>query len=167
MRFGGKAMFGQRKREFLPWYRKPSYRGNLTEEQKRHLDAIRDRQPHPAATYDQLPEEVQSYIGELEMEAYDAKQQALVGRTVVLSAVGAFLVDANFLHLLNLTNAWAATLAVPLLVLPWLFYVRQWRRNADEFLPGQDAPSPTDEGLRSAWELAYIARRAREDDRPG
>lgn len=46
----------------------------MTEEQKRHLDGIRDREPHPAIEYEQLPNEAQSYINKLEMEAYDAKQ---------------------------------------------------------------------------------------------
>lgn len=139
----------------------------MTEEQKRHLDGIRDREPHPAITYEQLPYEAQSYINELEMEAYDARQQALVGRAVLLSALGAFLIDANFLHLVDVTNSWAAIIAVPLLVLPWIFYVWQWRRNAGEFLPSSSDtgwPDPGDEKLREAWELDHIVRRASPRD---
>lgn len=160
-------MFRQRKREFLPWYRQPRYRGKMAEEEKRHLDGIRDRGAHPAVRYEQLPEEAQRYINELEMEAYDAKQQALVGRTVLLSGVGALLIAADFFHLLDLTNSWAAIVAVPLLVLPWLFYVWQWRRNADEFMPPHgpaDGEIPTDEKLREAWELDYIVKRRPRGD---
>lgn len=139
----------------------------MTEEQKRHLDGIRDRGPHPAIKYEQLPDEAQSYINELEMEAYDAKQQALAGRTLLLSALGAFLIDANFLHFIDLTNSWTAITAVPLLVLPWIFYAWQWRRNADELSPkysDTEWPRPTDEKLREAWEVDYIVRRASQGD---
>lgn len=135
----------------------------MTEEQKRQLDGIRDQNPHPAITYEQLPNEAQSYINELEMEAYDARQQALAGRTLLLSALGAFLIDVNFLHLVNVANSWSAVVAVPLFVLPWVFYVWQWRRNAREFsLPsgGTGWSHPSDEKLREAWELDYVVRRA-------
>lgn len=147
-------MARQRKGEFLPWYRRPDYRGVMSEPDKRHLDAIRDHEPHPAVTYDQLPEEAKSYISELELEAYDAKQESLVGRVALLSATGALLIDANFTHLVSFTNPWAATVAFPLLVAPWLYYVWKWRRNADAF-----TTTLTDEGLREAWELDHISRR--------
>jgi hypothetical protein len=55
----------------LPWYRAPNYSGNLTEAEKRQLDALRMQAPHPAARYEDLPEEVQSYISGLAIEAYD------------------------------------------------------------------------------------------------
>jgi hypothetical protein len=55
-----------RKKESLPWYRAPNYKGDLTEDEKRELDLFRYRAErhgikHPAATYDDLPEEVGSY----------------------------------------------------------------------------------------------------------
>lgn len=149
--------------EFLPWYRKPGYRGKMTEKQKQHLDGIRNCEPHPAVKFEQLPTEAQSYINELEMEAYDARQQSLAGRTVLLSVLGAFLVDANFLHLVDVTSLWSATIAGPLLVLPWVFYVWKWRRNANEFSPA-GWPNPSDEKLREAWELDYIVRHASPHD---
>jgi hypothetical protein len=160
-------MFRRTSREVLPWYRKPSYRGKLTEAQKRHLDSIREREPHPATRFEQLPDEVQSYITELEMAVYDSKQQSLAGRTLLVSGLGAILIDANFLHLIDWTNWWAAIIAGPLLLFPWIFYAWQWRRNADEFSPpanGADWTSPSDEKLREAWELDHIVRAASHRD---
>jgi hypothetical protein len=37
--------------ERLPWYRAPDYSGNLTEAEKRQLDAFRMQARHPAARY--------------------------------------------------------------------------------------------------------------------
>jgi hypothetical protein len=55
------------KKEPLPWYRAPNYKGNLAEDEKRELDSFRHQAKghgvmHPAATYSDLPEEVGSYI---------------------------------------------------------------------------------------------------------
>ena len=148
-------MARQRKCEFLPWYRRPDYRGKMSEADKRRLDAIRDQEPHPAVTYDQLPEEAKNYISELEVEAYDAKQQSLVGGVALLSVIGALLIDANFTHLVSLTNPLVAATAFPMLVAPWFYYVWKWRRNADAFTPTleEGMPDPTDERLKTAWEL--------------
>jgi hypothetical protein len=48
--------------------------GTMTETsqraEKRQLDFFRMQDKHPAATYDSLPQEVQSYIGGLELEAW-------------------------------------------------------------------------------------------------
>src|SRR5262245_48784989 len=68
--------------EHLPWYRERNYTGNLTEVEKRQLDAFRMQEKHPAADYDDLPEEVKRYIGSLEMEVYDNKQGALALETL-------------------------------------------------------------------------------------
>jgi len=81
-------MFGRKneKQESLPWYREPNYKGDLTEDEKRELDSLRyraDRQgvKHPAATYDDLPDEVQSYISRLQIELYDNIQANSFGRS--------------------------------------------------------------------------------------
>ena len=46
----------KRKREWLPWYRARNYEGDLTEAEKRQLDAFRMQPSHPAAKFDDLPE---------------------------------------------------------------------------------------------------------------
>ena len=63
-------------KEFLPWYRAPGYKGHLTEDEKRELDSFRLREnkyseKHPAAHREDLPDEVQSYISNIEQELYD------------------------------------------------------------------------------------------------
>lgn len=154
----------EKQREFLPWYRQAGYRGRMTEAEKRYLDAIRESPPHPAVKLEQLPGEAQDYLNELELEAYDREQEQLVERCAIVSVVGALLIDANFLHLLDFTSWWAAITAIPLFVAPWLFYRWKWRQNADAFLPDLDAPGavhPTDERLRAAWELRHIANKKR------
>ena len=69
----------KRKAEWLPWYRARNYKGDLTEAEKRQFDAFRMQPKHPAAQEDDLPEEVQSYIGRIEMELYDKKQEGARG----------------------------------------------------------------------------------------
>ena len=51
----------KRQVEHLPWYRARNYKGDLTETEKRQLDAFRKQPKHPAAEEDDLPEEVRNY----------------------------------------------------------------------------------------------------------
>jgi hypothetical protein len=74
---------GKHKSEWVPWYRARNYKGNLTEAEKRQFDAFRMQPRHPAATYDDLPEEVQNYIGRIEIELYDKKQEGAAGTAFV------------------------------------------------------------------------------------
>ena len=123
-------MFRRKKKqsEHLPWYRARNYKGNLTEAEKRQLDFFRTQEKHPAADYDSLPEEVKRYIGSLEMEVYDNKQQALALQTLVVSGVGGYFFirfilgyeEGSFLSYL-----WS----ISLLILPWLWYRMKWKRN--------------------------------------
>ena len=64
----------KKKGEWLPWYRQKGFRGKLTEEEKRILDSFRIGDNHPAAKFDELPEEVQDYILELEGDISDKGQ---------------------------------------------------------------------------------------------
>ena len=48
-----------KEQNWTPWYRRKEYKGNLTEEEKRHLDSFRLDEKHPAAAVEDLPEEVQ------------------------------------------------------------------------------------------------------------
>lgn len=76
-----------RKAERVPWYRSRDPKGhiitgNIPEAVKRELDAFRMQPKHPAAQEDDLPEEVRDYIGQLEMELYDKKQEVPCKTTV-------------------------------------------------------------------------------------
>ena len=83
-------MWGKPK-EWLPWYRAHDYDGDLTEHEKRQLDGFRMQPKHPAADLDNLPEEVRTYIGQIEMGLYNQKQERVVSRAFGLSGVGAAL----------------------------------------------------------------------------
>jgi hypothetical protein len=146
-----------REKEHLPWYRMKSYDGNLTEAQKRHLDQIRMRDRHPAASFSDLPEEVQSYVSGLEMTIYDAKQEKAVAKAFIFSAMGAALIYSGFKGTAYLP--WPSIIfGFVVLVGAWPLYGREWKKNAEEFLPKDDsAPTHTDELLRREWELGEIA----------
>ena len=152
-------MFRRKTKEPLPWYRAPDYKGELTEDEKRELDSFRygaEHQGvrHPAATYDDLPEEVGLYISRLQIELYDSIQEGLAGRCLLISAVGAFLL-LNYLGWLSPDYHSAETLlfGAALLLAPWVYYPIKWKRNADQHL------DDTDEILRTEWELNYIVNK--------
>jgi hypothetical protein len=157
-------MFGQKKKgkEPLPWYRARNYKGNLTEAEKRELDSFRHRESqggeHPSASYDDLPEEVQSYISKLEIERYDLIQETLVGRCFVLSGVGLFLLINHFGWSPKYDSLEVFLVGVLLLSAPWVYYPLRWKKNADQFLGY--------EGIRTEWELNYIVNKKRNDKRP-
>ena len=75
----GAAMSRSKKKptERLPWYRARGYKGDITENEKRQLDAFRMQKEHPAASYDSLPKEVRMYMIKIGMELYDKKQESL------------------------------------------------------------------------------------------
>jgi hypothetical protein len=168
----------KRKAEWLPWYRGPNYKGNMTEAEKFQLDAFRMQPTHPAAQWDALHEEVQSYINKIELELYDKKQEGAAGLALALSAIGAALLYLNYKGCFGPPTLWSYIGAGLLLVLPWLFYRHQWNKNADEFMPlgdpSDDAPdNATEERFREEWKLNYIVqnrqaerRRAERDASP-
>lgn len=150
-------MWGRRKKnaERLPWYRAPGYKGNLTEAEKRQLDAFRMKEPHPAADFSDLPEEVQSYISRIEMAHYDLKQEGAAAKSLALTVVGAVVLYVSYYGVPPATSIWPYVAGALLVIIPWFYYKVEWNRNAEEFLP-TDGPSPTDEQIKYEWELAYI-----------
>ena len=160
----GEKMFWRKKREKkepLPWYRAPNYKGNLTEDEKRELDLFRYRAErhgvkHPAASYDDLPEEVGSYISKLQIERYDEIQGRLVGRCFLASGVGAFLLLNYFgWSSPNYNSTETLLFGAVLLVVPLVYYPIKWRKNADQHW------GDTAEGIRTEWELDYIVNKKR------
>lgn len=149
----------RQKKEPLPWYRAPHYKGNLTEDEKQELDSFRHQTKshavkHPAATYSDLPEEVGSYISKLEIELYDKIQENLVSRCLLVSGVGAFLL-LNYFGLISpkYNSAEIVLFGAVLLLAPWVYYPIKWRKNADQHL------FHTDESIRTEWELSYIVNK--------
>jgi hypothetical protein len=147
----------KRNAEWVPWYRERKYKGDLTEAEKRELDAFRMQPEHPATSFDDLPEEVQSYISGIELELYDKKQEGAAARAILYSAIGAGLLFLNYKSCFPAPDVWVDLGAVLLLGFTWFGYWRQWRRNAEEFVPTGHSWSPTEEGIRKEWELDYIS----------
>jgi hypothetical protein len=154
-------------KEHLPWYRMKSYDGNLTEDQKRHLDQIRMRDRHPAASFSDLPEEVQSYLSGLEMTIYDAKQEKAVAKAFIFSAMGVALIYYGYKGAAYLPLP-SIIFGIVVLIGAWPLYGREWKKNAEEFLPKDDkAPTHTDELLRREWELDEIANLVKQGKSDG
>jgi hypothetical protein len=152
-------------REVAPWYRARAYRGNLTEAQKRELDAFRTQPKHPAARYEDLPEEVQAYIARLETEAYDLKQEKAVSLALACNAVGLALLYFHYFGALALSTFWTWTLGLLLVIVPWFVYRHQWNKNAEEFMPdyiGAGRDSPANEALQKEWDVGHLARNRSE-----
>jgi hypothetical protein len=127
-------MFGKKRKEPLPWYRARNYNGNLTEAEKRELDSFRHRESegagHPSANYDDLLEEVQSYLSKLEIERYDLIQETLVGRCFLLSGVGLFLLLNHFGWIsLKYSSTEVFLAGVFLLLAPWVHYPIKWEEE--------------------------------------
>jgi hypothetical protein len=157
----------KRKTEFLPWYRSRGYKGNLSEAQKRELDSFRAQETHPASRYERLPVEVQNYIGRLELEIYDGKQEKIAAAALVVSMFGALTLYQMYFGFPEPTN-WRYVVSALCLVVPWIVYKYYWKKNAEAFLPDEPyAAFPTDEGLRLEWEIEYLSMRRQEveDDR--
>lgn len=149
----------RKKKEPLPWYRAPNYKGNLTEDEKQEFDSFRYQarrhgSKHPAATYSDLPEEAGLYISRLHIELYDKLQENLVGRCFLVSGVNAFLL-LNYFGLISpkYNSTEIFLFGTALLLAPWIYYPIKWRKNADQHF------GDTDESIRTEWELNYIANK--------
>ena len=151
----------------MPWYRQPGYDGDLSETQKRLLDQVRARSRHPAARAEDLPAEALSYIKALEFNLYQAKQQQLIGRTLLVSLFGAAVLYLTYYGYRLGTSNWDYVVGFAVLILPWFLYLRENRKQDREFLPESGAPLSTDERIKREWELSYISQVQLERDKPG
>jgi hypothetical protein len=150
----------KQKAEIVPWYRSPGYKGNLTEAEKRKLDAFRMQPKHPAARNEDLPEEVQSYINRLEMEIYDFKQDKTAAQAFGLSLFGCASLYLSYYGLPSSSSPWPYAGGLLLLVIPWFVYAYQWRKNAKAFR----GVLATDEAIRFEWELDHNFYNKRDED---
>jgi hypothetical protein len=135
----------------------------MTEAQKRELDAFRMQPKHPAARYEDLPDEVQAHIARLEVENYDRKQELAAAPAFACSAIGVALVCLHNFGAPSLSTLWTWVAALGLVIVPWFVYRREWRKNADEFMPdylSQGRDSPANEALKREWEVSHVSRRA-------
>jgi hypothetical protein len=157
-------MFRRKQKERLPWYRKRGYKGNLTEDEKRELDSFRlrekrDEGKHPAAKFDDIPDEVSSYIIKIEIALQDERQLGLVGRCFLISGLAAFYL-ANYLGWISLYHgSFELGLAVFFLVAPWVYYSWKHEKNRYEF-----SNEWGNEGIRTEWELEHIVSKKMRRD---
>lgn len=152
--------------EWVPWYRRKDCKITLTEDEKRHLDSFRLGERHPAVDWDELPEEAQSYVGQLELDIYDAKQDAVVGRAFVLTFFGAFILFLAYHDLSWFDPVVTYFIGGVVIVYAWVNCRREHKKNADGLFPeylGNGAPfSPTHEGLQAHWESLELTRYRRQ-----
>lgn len=150
-----------KKGEWLPWYRQKGYKGDLTEDEKKYLDAFTLMPEHPAASEDDLPEEVSAYIAELQFLLHDAKRDTLYWGALASIGVGAYFVyEAAF------GDAWTGSPLLYLIGFSLIFYTpfylrKETRRLAKELLFKTETGGPettSEVGIRRHWELLAISR---------
>jgi hypothetical protein len=161
--------YRKRKAEWVPWYRERNYKGDLTEAEKRQLDAFRMQAKHPAADYGDLPEEVLAYICELQVDVYRKKQDDEAERSVWLTVLAGAMLFLNYKSSFSFPapDIWWNLLAVAIVAYALLSYRYRWRKNADEFGPKDNFGRPTEEGIRENWEAKYIADQRQEKSNQG
>jgi len=148
--------------EWVPWYRRKGYDGDLTEEEKRYLDSFRLEQKHPAAAVGDLPEEVQAYLSELTLAVYDAKQEGVATKALVLTGIGALVIFLAYRELGWLSPLVGYVIGGATIAFAWVNYRLEWKKNADGLWikqKGKGIPfSQTEEKFQEYWELDEIAR---------
>ena len=114
----------QTERKKPPWYRAYDYKDNIPEAVKRELDAFR-KQPEVILLHrkhDLPQEQVRDYIGQLEIDLYDKKQEAAVAQAMFASVMGALPLFRQLQRLARLPSVssfWSYAGGVLLLVVPW------------------------------------------------
>jgi len=143
--------------EKLPWYRDPNYTGNLTEYQKRQLDAFRMQPKHPAASEEDLPEEVQNYITSRETELHDTKMQGAFNTAATLIIFVGLLLYFTYD---SSRSSWQFVFAVGALVWIWFEWHRKTKQEGEKYSDYER----TDELIRQEWELKYLSRHRGPND---
>ncbi|MGO4440604.1 hypothetical protein [Rhizobium sp. RAF56] len=157
--------------EKLPWYRAPGYSGNLTEAEKRQLDAFRMQKRHPAPDYDDIPRTAQMILSRLEIENYDLKQENAFSKALVGSLVGAAVLYVNHYGIQPAHSIGWFIFGALFVIVPWVFHKFQYDKISEEFFP-RGAP-PIHEELLKEWELQFIVHQKierekakRDEERP-
>lgn len=142
----------------LPWYRQPDYKGNIKESHKRKLDAFREQDSHPSTRFDDIPEDVQSYISGLEIQLQDYKHQQAFNGAVVFSVAGVCILYLLYFGFNNSSDIWRYFLAATLVFIPWFVYGSKSKKISHEFFSSSDASlSNTEEKIRKEWELNHLS----------
>lgn len=147
--------------EWLPWYRQKGYKGDLTEDEKTHLDSFALMPKHPSASENSLPKEVRDYIAELEFQLHDTKRDALYLRALASMGVGAYLV-----YEAAMGDAWTGSpmayfIGFALIAYTPFYLRKETRKVFNELLIKTEKGGPlttSDVGIRRNWEMTEIVR---------
>ncbi|WP_442203804.1 hypothetical protein [Rhizobium sp. RAF56] len=109
-----------------------------------------------------MPDEVQSYVGNLEMALYNLKQEGAAGRAFAVSAIGALIVGLNYFGFRPTSAIWPYLIGILFLTVPWFRYSSELKKNASEDMPRDArAGTSTDELIKREWELDFIVHEKR------
>ncbi|MGQ5718862.1 hypothetical protein [Pseudochrobactrum asaccharolyticum] len=142
----------------VPWYRQPDYKGNMKESHKRKLDAFREQDNHPSTRYDDIPEDVQRYICNLEIQLYHYKQRQAFNGAAVFSVAGICILGLLYFGFNNSSDMLRYFLAGSLIIFPWFIYASKSKNISKEFFSSNDPSlSNTEEKIREEWELNHLS----------
>lgn len=152
------AWLRKHKQDDVPWYRHQNYKGGLREDQKMELDSIRwqaKSEGHPAAGYDDLPEEVQSYIAELEIEISDERSFLPILSMAVTTVVVIYsaLIALNIVQYYELATSIYDLFYISIAIFIFSF-IRY--RNVRKIELSRDA----NKAFLKNWEINYISNRS-------
>jgi hypothetical protein len=158
--------------DWRPWYRQKGYKGNLTEDQKRYLDSFRNGEPHPATSFEELPEEVQSRLIELESQLKEQQDTASLLTMIGLFSLSGYAFYSGYTDydgyngLTSVASYCFGLLCVFMLYKSYKAYSSRhehhnWYGDTEKGEPF----SSTDEALQRHWELNAITayRRGQKD----
>lgn len=140
------------KKERIPWYRAKGYKGKMTEDNKRKLDAFRMLEKHPATDPYDLPEDAQTYINSIEFELIDIKRQKSFNGSAFITAAAFALSYYSYLgHGYYNNPYWTYAFSIVIVIFVWWKHHKEDKTLCDELLS-----NTTTEGIIREWELDYI-----------
>jgi hypothetical protein len=153
------AWFRKRKDDDVVWYRHRNYKGGLSEEEKRELDSIRwpaEPRPHPAAKFQDLPEEVQEYISHLELEVEGSK--SFPPLIAIIAGISLIIYCAlSALDVVQYSDMFPSIIKLSLVSFAWIGIGILEYRKVQKIWGEKD----TDAQFMVNWELDYISGRRR------
>lgn len=152
------AWFRKHEGDDVAWYRHRSYNGNLSEDQKMELDSIRWQSKsgrHPAAKFEDLPEEVQDYIVYLENEISDAKFSLPIF-AVILGTSLLIYCSLSTLNIVPYSDSFPSVSKSFIISLALIAFGVIDYRNVKKVWVEKN----TDKEFMKNWEIDYISRRS-------
>ncbi len=152
------AWFGKRNGDDVAWYRHRNYKGSLSEDQKMELDSIRWNSKigrHPAAKFEDLPEEVQDYIVYLEIELSDSKSFPST-ITIIVGIALAIYCALSAIDFVQYSDVFPSIIKLSLFSIALIGIGILDARKIRKRLVEKD----TDAEFMENWEINYISKRS-------